>query len=137
MRRLQNFIGGAFSDAEDGPVAPLINPSTGEQFAEAPVSGQADVDRAVRAAADAFSSWKRTTPSERSLALFRIADALESQFTEIAENQPQLLARHCSEAGLTEKAAGLWGKAGQRSLEHSALVEAVEQLTRAIGLIAA
>ena len=67
----------------------------------------------------------------------RIAEALENQFTEIAENQPELLARHCSEAGLTEKAAGLWGKAGQRSLERSALVEAVEQLTRAIGLIAA
>ena len=44
----------------------------------------------------------------------RIAEALENQFTEIAENQPELLARHCSEAGLTEKAAGLWGKAGQR-----------------------
>ena len=67
----------------------------------------------------------------------RIAEALESQFTEIAESQPELLARHCSEAGLTEKAAALWGKAGQRSLERSALVEAVEQLTRAIGLIAA
>ena len=67
----------------------------------------------------------------------RIAEVLESQFTEIAENQPELLARHCTEAGLTEKAAGLWGKAGQRSLERSALVEAVEQLTRAIGLIAA
>ena len=78
MRRLQNFIGGAFCDAEDGPVAPLIDPSTGQPFAEAPVSGPADVDRAVRAAADAFTSWKRTTPSERSLALFRIADALEA-----------------------------------------------------------
>jgi hypothetical protein len=67
----------------------------------------------------------------------RIAEALEKKFTEIAENQPELLARHCSEAGLSEKAAGMWGKAGQRSLERSALVEAVEQLTRAIGLIAA
>ena len=46
-------------------MAPLIDPSTGEIFAEAPVSGPADVDRAVRAAAEAFSSWKRTTPSER------------------------------------------------------------------------
>ena len=46
----------------------------------------------------------------------RIAETLESQFTEIAENQPELLARHCTEAGLIEKAAGLWGKAGQRSL---------------------
>ena len=52
-------------------------------------------------------------------------------------NQPELLARHCTEAGLIEKAAGLWGKAGQRSLERSALVEAVEQLTRALDQIAA
>jgi hypothetical protein len=66
----------------------------------------------------------------------RIADVLESQFTEIAENQPELLARHCSEAGLIEKAAGLWRKAGQRSLERSALVEAAEQLTRALDQIA-
>jgi predicted ATPase len=66
----------------------------------------------------------------------RIADTLESQFAEIAERQPELLARHCSEAGLIEKAAGLWGKAGQRSLERSALIEAVEQLTRALDQVA-
>ena len=45
----------------------------------------------------------------------RIAETLESQFADIAENQPELLARHYTEAGLIEKAAGLWGKAGQRS----------------------
>ena len=67
----------------------------------------------------------------------RIAETLESQFAEIAENQPELLARHCTEAGLIEKAAGLWGKAGQRSLARSALIEAVEQLTRALDQIAA
>jgi predicted ATPase/class 3 adenylate cyclase len=66
----------------------------------------------------------------------RIADVLESRFAEIAENQPELLARHCTEAGLIEKAAGLWGKAGQRSLERSALVEAAEQLRRALSQIA-
>jgi class 3 adenylate cyclase/predicted ATPase len=66
----------------------------------------------------------------------RIAETLESQFPETAQNQPELLARHCTEAGLIEKAAGLWGKAGRRSLERSALVEAVEQLTRALGQIA-
>ena len=66
----------------------------------------------------------------------RIVDALESYFTEIAENQPEVLARHCTEAGLIEKAAGLWGKAGQRSLSRSALVEATEQLTRALAHIA-
>src|SRR6202042_2819236 len=66
----------------------------------------------------------------------RIAEALESQFAEVAENQPEVRARHCTEAGLIEKAAGLWGKAGQRSLERSALVEAVAQLTRALDQLA-
>ena len=66
----------------------------------------------------------------------RIAEALESQFAEIAESRPELLAHHCTEAGLIEKAADLWGKAGQWSLARSALVEAVEQLTRALGQIA-
>jgi predicted ATPase len=67
----------------------------------------------------------------------RIVEILERQFVEIAESQPELLAHHCTEAGLIEKAAGLWGNAGQRSLERSALVEASEQLTRALGQIAA
>ena len=67
----------------------------------------------------------------------RIAEILESQFAEIAASQPELLARHCTEAGLIEQAASLWGKAGQRSLEHSALVEAAAQITRALDQIAA
>jgi class 3 adenylate cyclase/predicted ATPase len=68
----------------------------------------------------------------------RIAETLETaQFAEIAESRPELLARHCAEAGLIEKAAGLWGKAGQRSLARSALLEAAEQLNRALALIAA
>ena len=66
----------------------------------------------------------------------RIAETLESQFTEIAENQPELIARHCTEAGLIEKATEFWGKAGQRSLQRSAAVEASEQLTRAVNQIA-
>ena len=66
----------------------------------------------------------------------RIAESLESQFAETAESQPEILARHCTEAGLIEKAAGLWGKAGQRSLARSALVEAAAQLTRALEQIA-
>jgi class 3 adenylate cyclase/predicted ATPase len=62
----------------------------------------------------------------------RIAEALEGQFIEIVESQPELLAHHCTEAGLIDKAAGLWGKAGQRSLARSALVEATAQLSRAL-----
>jgi len=66
----------------------------------------------------------------------RIAETLERQFTEIAENQPELLARHCTEAGQIEQAASFWGKAGQWSLEHSALEGAAEQFTRALALVA-
>jgi class 3 adenylate cyclase/predicted ATPase len=66
----------------------------------------------------------------------RIADTLEKQFPDIAECQPDLLARHCTEAGLIDKAAALWGNAGLRSLKRSALVEATEQLRRALGQIA-
>ena len=66
----------------------------------------------------------------------RIAEILESQFPEIAESQPELLARHYASADLIEKAAQLWGKAGLRSQERSALAEAAEQLGRALSQIA-
>jgi predicted ATPase len=66
----------------------------------------------------------------------RVAETLESQFTDVADSQPELLARHYTEAGLFEKAASLWGKAGQRSLAQSALVEAAGQLTRATSQMA-
>jgi class 3 adenylate cyclase/tetratricopeptide (TPR) repeat protein len=66
----------------------------------------------------------------------RIAETLEGRFADIAETQPELLARHCTEAGLIEEAAGLWGKAGQRSLARSALLEGAEQLKRALDQIA-
>ena len=66
----------------------------------------------------------------------RIAETLESQFAEITETRPELLARQCTDAGLIEKAAGLWGKAGQRSLERSALIEAVALFTRALDQVA-
>jgi class 3 adenylate cyclase/predicted ATPase len=66
----------------------------------------------------------------------RIAEILESRFADVGENQPELLARHYTEAAQIERATRLWGKAGQRSLERSALVEAKEQLTRALTQIA-
>ena len=66
----------------------------------------------------------------------RIAETLERKFVDISEAQPELLARHYTEAGQIEKAAGFWGKAGQRSLGRSALIEGVAQLDRALGQIA-
>src|SRR5262245_14693095 len=81
----------------------------------------------------AYGTWLRA-PRRRLHA--RIAETIESEFAESAENRPELLARHWTEAGLIEKAASLWGKAGQRSLARSALVEAAEQLTRALEQLA-
>jgi class 3 adenylate cyclase/predicted ATPase len=66
----------------------------------------------------------------------RIAETLESRFAETAESQPEILAHHCTEARLIEKAAGLWGKAGQQSQARSALAEAAAQFTRALEQIA-
>ena len=66
----------------------------------------------------------------------RIAEVLETQFPETAESQPELVARHCTEAGLIERAAAFWAKAGRRSLARSALVEAIAQLNRALDQMA-
>ena len=66
----------------------------------------------------------------------KIADALERRFADVVERQPEVLARHCTDAGQIEKAARYWGAAGQRSLERSAVAEASEQFTRALGQIA-
>jgi len=76
---LQNFIGGQWTDLQFDKRAELINPSTGDVFATAPISGDGEVDAAVKSAADAFEGWRDATPSERSLALLRIADTLEAR----------------------------------------------------------
>jgi class 3 adenylate cyclase/tetratricopeptide (TPR) repeat protein len=66
----------------------------------------------------------------------RIAETLEGRFADIAESQPELLARHYTEAGLIEKAVSFWGTAGERSMARYALVEGAEQLKRALDQIA-
>jgi betaine-aldehyde dehydrogenase len=82
---LQNFIDGKLVDAAEGGTMPVVNPATGETIAHAADSGPADVDRAVAAARAAWEGWSRTTPAERSLALLRIADAIEEHADEISE----------------------------------------------------
>ena len=62
----------------------------------------------------------------------RIAEVLEAQFPQTAETQPELLAHHFTEAGLTEKAIGYWLKAGLRSRERSAEIEAIGHLTKGL-----
>ncbi|MFD8414553.1 MULTISPECIES: gamma-aminobutyraldehyde dehydrogenase [unclassified Streptomyces] len=83
LRRLRNYIGGEFKDAADGRTTDVVNPATGEVYATAPLSGQADVDAAMAAAAAAFPGWRDTTPSERQKALLKIADAFEARADEL------------------------------------------------------
>jgi betaine-aldehyde dehydrogenase len=82
VEELQNFVGGQWTDLSFDKRAELINPSTGEVFATAPISGDAEVDAAFSAAQDAFPQWRDATPAERSLALLKIADALEGRADE-------------------------------------------------------
>jgi len=83
---LQNFIDGEFAAAADGATDAVLNPATGEEIAQVASSTQADVDRAVKAARAAFEAgWSTATPGERSLALLKIADAIEERADEIAQ----------------------------------------------------
>jgi betaine-aldehyde dehydrogenase len=82
---LQNFIGGQFVDPAEGQTEPVLNPATGDAIAEAPVSTAEDVERAVKAAREAFPDWGVTTPGERAEALLKLADAIEEHGEEIAE----------------------------------------------------
>ncbi|WP_421740797.1 gamma-aminobutyraldehyde dehydrogenase [Cellulomonas sp.] len=79
---LRNVIGGEQRPAADGRTTAVIDPSTGQEYARAPLSGAEDVDAAYRAASDAFPTWGRTTPAERQLALLRLADAIEQRADE-------------------------------------------------------
>ncbi|WP_042390420.1 gamma-aminobutyraldehyde dehydrogenase [Streptacidiphilus melanogenes] len=83
LLKLRNYINGAFTDAADGRTTEVIDPTTGEVYATAPLSAQADVDAAMAAAAAAFETWRDTTPSQRQLALLKIADAVEARAEEL------------------------------------------------------
>src|SRR5690242_15270459 len=78
-----NVVAGTESPGADGRTMDLIDPSTGEAYGTAPLSGPQDVDRAMAAAASAFETWRDTTPSERQRALLRIADAFEQRAEEL------------------------------------------------------
>jgi betaine-aldehyde dehydrogenase len=84
-RTLQNFIDGQFTDAAADDSREVLNPATGEVIAQMPLSGEEDVDRAVKAARKAFESFSQTTPGERSQLMLNLADALEDHADEISE----------------------------------------------------
>ena len=82
---VQNFVGGAHRDAASGATTDLIDPTTGEVYGTAPLSGSEDVAAATAAAAGAFDGWRSATPSERQRALLRIADAVEARAGELVD----------------------------------------------------
>jgi len=86
---LRNFIGGHWTDMSYDKKSEVIDPSTGEAYATAPISGPEEVDGAFRAAADAFPGWRDATPGERSLALLRIADEIEANADQLADAEVQ------------------------------------------------
>ncbi len=88
-KRIKNFIGGESAEPADGRLYDLVNPSTGEVFAQAPASGKEDVDRAFDAAEKAFEAWRDSTPSERQLALLRLADAIEERGEELVRAESE------------------------------------------------
>ena len=89
VEELRNFIGGQWTDMAFDKRSELIDPSTGEVFATAPISSETEVDAAVSSAAAAFEGWRDTTPAERSLALLRIADAIEARADEFVKAESQ------------------------------------------------
>ncbi|PPF61022.1 gamma-aminobutyraldehyde dehydrogenase [Clavibacter michiganensis] len=84
---LKNFVNGHYTDSEFGAGLDLVDPSTEEVYGVSPISSEREIDAAYRAASDAFEGWRDTTPSQRQLALFRIADAMESRAEEFADRE--------------------------------------------------
>jgi len=82
--RHQMFINGDWSDAADGETSSIIDPATEEPIGDVPMGGEADVDRAVAAARDAFEDWSQRTPGERSMMLWRLAQKMEDSADKLA-----------------------------------------------------
>jgi betaine-aldehyde dehydrogenase len=89
MDELKNYINGEWVAAKSGKTTDVINPADGQAYLQAPLSGAEDVDAAYRAAAAAFEAWSQTTPSERQLALLKIADAMEAEAEHFADLESQ------------------------------------------------
>ena len=84
LRKAQMLIGGKWVDAASGETFPVEDPAHRAPIAEVPRGRAEDVDRAMKAAAEAFPAWSRTPPRERGRILARIADALEARVEELA-----------------------------------------------------
>ncbi|MGW4483396.1 gamma-aminobutyraldehyde dehydrogenase [Amycolatopsis sp. NPDC004368] len=89
MQELKHYVGGKYVDSVSDKVLEIVDPVTGRAYCTAPVAGAEDVDRALKVAAEAFESWKETTPAQRQLALLKIADAVETRGEELVRVESQ------------------------------------------------
>ena len=89
LKQLKNFVNGEYVDAKSGQTSEIFDPATGKPYATAQLSDAADIDHAYKVADKAFEGWSQTTPAERQLALYRIADALEARAEEMADVESQ------------------------------------------------
>ena len=86
VRQLKNFIDGKYVEAQTDATQDIIDPTTAQVVAKAPISTSADVDAAYAAASKAFAGeWGQTTPSERQQALLKFADAIEKRAEEFVK----------------------------------------------------
>ena len=106
VQTLQNYINGDFVDAAGTELLDIVNPTNGELVAKAPVSVASDIDAAMAAAKQAFTSWKHVPPSQRQLMLLRLADALEANSEELVEAQHRNTGQVRSLIASEEVAAG-------------------------------
>ena len=104
-RVVRNVINGEIVDAAAGQTTDLIDPTTGEVFGTAALSGAEDVERAYQAAADAFDTWQDTTPTERSTLIHKIADAIEARADEFVAIESENTGKPL---GLTVRLANTW-----------------------------
>src|SRR5260370_36610262 len=90
VQTLRNYFGGRWVPAETDEVLEVHNPATDEVLAHVPLSGGADVDAAVAAAAAAFPAWRATPPQERARYFFKLRQLLDEHREELARRiQPR------------------------------------------------
>jgi predicted ATPase len=136
-------LGRQFSHELIGAVAPMPQPELDDALGQL-VSAELilrrgtppDAEYTFKHALVQDAAYGTLLRSRRQQVHARIAATLESQFPEVVAAQPQLMARHCAEAGLNEKAVSYRLKAGQRAVARSAMTEAVAQLQNGLDLLA-
>lgn len=106
VQTLQNFINGEFVTPAGTELLDVVNPTNGEVVAKSPISVSADIDAAMNAAKEAFTTWKHVTPGQRQLLLLKLADAVEANSDELVEAQHRNTGQVRSLIASEEVAAG-------------------------------